>query len=239
LGTVQGRRVLDFGSGSGHKLFFLGYAGAHATAVEIDPQQIKNIRTSSERLSIPVELVEGGTERLYEFPDGAFDRVLLSEVIEHIPVDQVGLFCSNIARIMKPGGRLFLTTPNFTFYGPAENSKEYYQRQPYGHHKHYTQEELRNLLKPFFHIRCIYYETHPKTLSRNQIFYPLARLDYAIRYSRRYPLLSLLLRPFFAILYYLSEWFYPLQRKIHHKYENEHSDDEMTGLTIMVDCERL
>jgi SAM-dependent methyltransferase len=44
------------------------------------------------------------------FPEGRFDAVTLSHVIEHVP-DPVALL-SEVRRILKPGGHLVLTTPN-------------------------------------------------------------------------------------------------------------------------------
>jgi 2-polyprenyl-3-methyl-5-hydroxy-6-metoxy-1,4-benzoquinol methylase len=45
------------------------------------------------------------------FPDGAFDTVVSCETIEHVhdPARAV----SELARVLRPGGRLFLTTPNY------------------------------------------------------------------------------------------------------------------------------
>ena len=43
-------------------------------------------------------------------PTGSFDGVVCIEVIEHVPADEA--FVSQIARVLKPGGWLCLTTPN-------------------------------------------------------------------------------------------------------------------------------
>ena len=47
----------------------------------------------------------------FPFPDEAFDVVLFCEIIEHLQVDPVGAL-RKIKRVLKPGGRLILTTPN-------------------------------------------------------------------------------------------------------------------------------
>ncbi|MFA6250191.1 MAG: methyltransferase domain-containing protein [Candidatus Shapirobacteria bacterium] len=44
------------------------------------------------------------------YPDNTFDLVLLSEVLEHLT--NPGLAISEIARVLKPSGKLLVTTPN-------------------------------------------------------------------------------------------------------------------------------
>lgn len=53
-------------------------------------------------------VVQGDGARL-PFGDAAFDRVIASEVLEHVPDDQAA--CAELARVLKPGGRLAVTVP--------------------------------------------------------------------------------------------------------------------------------
>lgn len=48
-------------------------------------------------------------------PDAAFDAVLLLEVIEHVRLDDFDAFMDQVIRVMKPGGRLVISTPNPAF----------------------------------------------------------------------------------------------------------------------------
>ncbi len=72
------------------------------------------------------------------FPDASFDCVITFQVIEHIKCDD--LFVSEIHRVLRPGGRLILTTPN----APMSLT-----RNPW-HVREYTAEELRRLLARHF-----------------------------------------------------------------------------------------
>lgn len=68
------------------------------------------------------------------FPDESFDTVLMIEVIEHVEGDRQTL--KEIRRVLRPGGRLILATPNgATFPEPARY-----------HLRHYTPEALRELV---------------------------------------------------------------------------------------------
>jgi SAM-dependent methyltransferase len=67
-----------------------------------------------------------------------FDMVLLFEVIEHLKLDEGREMVRNIYQILKPGGRVILTTPNV--YTPGRYWKDATHRTAY----HY--EELGGLL---------------------------------------------------------------------------------------------
>jgi SAM-dependent methyltransferase len=54
---------------------------------------------------------------LLPLPDGSFDCILLSEVIEHLPDPKVSI--REAARVLRPGGRLFVTTPNYRSFWPV------------------------------------------------------------------------------------------------------------------------
>ena len=71
-------------------------------------------------------------------PSESFDLVISVEVIEH--VDEDDKFVSEIGRVLKPGGRFIMTTPNGDF---VEN------RNP-DHKRHYKRRELIRLLERHF-----------------------------------------------------------------------------------------
>jgi SAM-dependent methyltransferase len=98
------------------------------------------------------DLVDVETRPL-PYADGAFDTVLLCEVIEHFVADPV-FTVAEIHRVLAPGGLLLLTTPNVA---RAENVRRLVQRQgiydpysrfgPHGrHNREYAAGELLELL---------------------------------------------------------------------------------------------
>jgi len=97
------------------------------------------------------ELVDTETTPL-PYADASFDTVLLCEVIEHLIADPV-FQLREIARVLRPGGTLILTTPNVA---RSTNRHRLAQRQgiydpysgygPHGrHNREYTAEELLEL----------------------------------------------------------------------------------------------
>ncbi|HZR26321.1 MAG TPA: methyltransferase domain-containing protein [Vicinamibacterales bacterium] len=96
----DGGRVLDIGCGSSRIIINV------PTAVGLDIQ-LKKLRRIQRRI---MRLVQGTLTTL-PFTDGAFDRVICSQVIEHVPVDLVDF--REFARVLRPGGELILGTPDY------------------------------------------------------------------------------------------------------------------------------
>ncbi len=100
-------RVLDMGCGRGFYLKFSRelYPDADVVGVELDRPLL-----STARAAVPGAAVVNGNVYRLPFADGAFTRILFTEVIEHIPDDVAAL--RELARVLAPGGRLAITTPH-------------------------------------------------------------------------------------------------------------------------------
>ncbi len=55
-----------------------------------------------------------------DLPDNEFELVLLTEVIEHLTDEEINGTLSEIYRVLKPGGFVFITTPNKEIYEAGE-----------------------------------------------------------------------------------------------------------------------
>jgi SAM-dependent methyltransferase len=78
------------------------------------------------------------------FPDGSVDRVIASEVLEHIPDDATAM--AEIARVLRPGGTVAVTVPR---YGPERVCwalSDAYHANEGGHIRIYRGDELRTRL---------------------------------------------------------------------------------------------
>lgn len=91
------------------------------------------------------------------FPDAAFDAVLCSETLEHIPDDRGAL--DEIRRVLRPGGLLFLTVPNYwhamRFVAGLSGNPAFLDMQV-GHLREYSRRKVDALLGARFAVRARY-----------------------------------------------------------------------------------
>jgi SAM-dependent methyltransferase len=180
---------LDIGAGDGRLTsLLLSYdKSSHGTAIEV--------RT---KLDIWQSILDSNVGRLVQL-DGLlqehlkqlsdFNFIILSEVFEHIPLNDVPNFLTDLNRVTKKGGYVYLTTPNRKVQGPAEDSPLWHEIEPYGHYKHYTLHELKTLLmSASFEIVETNFECNIRKLNLfNKWYYPIARFDGRILDSKKIP----------------------------------------------------
>lgn len=90
---------------------------------------------------------------VFPYQDGSFDCVLFCEILEHL-LRSPDAAVAEMARVLRPGGHLILSTPNVTrlsnlyFLALGNNIYEGYSPNgPYGrHNREYTLPEIRELL---------------------------------------------------------------------------------------------
>ena len=131
---ASGQRVLDVASGAGFGLRMLREAGASSViGLDYDPSAIVEAR----RMEPAARLVRGDATSL-PLATASLDLVVSFETIEHVP--DAAALVAEIRRVLRPGGRLVLSTPNRTF-GPPER----HTGNPF-HVREFTLPELRELL---------------------------------------------------------------------------------------------
>ena len=140
---VAGQAVLDIACGSGFGLVMLIDAGATPIGVDYDAEPLVAIRASLPN----VRLVRGDGTRL-PLESASIDQVVSFETIEHVP--DARAFVVELRRVLKPGGRLVLSTPNRAF-GPLER----HTGNPF-HVREFTADELRGLLGECFDFVQLY-----------------------------------------------------------------------------------
>ena len=105
--ALRGQKVLDCGCGQGQYVLGFLAEGADAHGVEYIGENVAHFAALYPEHAHRV--AQGDIERL-PFPDASFDVALLNEVLEHVPDDAAGL--REVRRILKPGGWLFVFSPN-------------------------------------------------------------------------------------------------------------------------------
>ena len=152
LGVGPGDLVLDLGCGFGRHAFEAARRGASVVALDAGPEEVAQVRGTFGAMIEAGELDAGppgrprcrATRCALPFADGTFDRVIASEVLEHIPDDTAAM--RELARVLRPGGAMAVTVPRC---GPeAVNwalSDEYHDT-PGGHVRIYRRSTLERRL---------------------------------------------------------------------------------------------
>ena len=105
-----GEQVLDVGCGTGTLAMEVqSRVGRAGRVAGVDPgtQQIARARRSAARRHVPIDFQIGMIEQL-PFPDQSFDVVFSTLMMHHLPASLKRQGLAEIARVLKPGGRLVI-----------------------------------------------------------------------------------------------------------------------------------
>jgi ubiquinone/menaquinone biosynthesis C-methylase UbiE len=106
VGEVRGRNVLDIGCGDGALTSAFSQSGAaHVVGCDIDPQMIARASAQAIRDQAAIDYIIANAECL-PFRDESFDVVSIITVLAFVPNPDLAI--REIARVLKPGGRLVI-----------------------------------------------------------------------------------------------------------------------------------
>jgi GT2 family glycosyltransferase/SAM-dependent methyltransferase len=133
---VRGRRVLDVASGEGFGSAILAGAAEGVVGVEIDATTVEHAQLNYAAPNL--EFRVGSALELEQLEGGAFDVVVMFELIEHVSDHERVL--AGIEHVLAPGGVLVLSTPDRRMYTEATGV-----HNPFHEHE-LSEPELRELL---------------------------------------------------------------------------------------------
>ncbi|HET6823925.1 MAG TPA: class I SAM-dependent methyltransferase [Anaerolineales bacterium] len=117
-----GSRLLEIGCGAGNLLLQATVAGSYPVALDLSMQALTFVRSRLEEAESAPEAPSGfactqGIGESLPFRENLFDCILLSEVVEHLEAPQISI--REAVRVLCPGGRLLITTPNYRSFWPV------------------------------------------------------------------------------------------------------------------------
>lgn len=140
------------GCGAGRHAFELYRRGANVVAFDLDADELAGVEKMFGAMRLEGEVPEGATAGTVKgdalalpFPDDHFDKIVASEVLEHIPDDMRAM--GELLRVLRPGGRLAVTVPSWLPERVCWALSEDYHTAPGGHVRIYTRAELEAKLK--------------------------------------------------------------------------------------------
>jgi 2-polyprenyl-3-methyl-5-hydroxy-6-metoxy-1,4-benzoquinol methylase len=179
----MGKQVLELGCGEGYGLQLLS---PHVeTYVAVDKKRPSQVTFNNQVL-----FKHGRLPSLTGISDNSFDTIICFQVIEHIENDS--LLLQEIKRVLKPGGSLFLTTPN---------KLTSLTRNPF-HIREYQPIQMQTLIAGYFNIHTVqgiygnhrvmqYYQENKKAVER------IVRYDI---FNFQYLLPAFLLKGIYSLL---------------------------------------
>ncbi|WP_430787491.1 class I SAM-dependent methyltransferase [Actinoplanes sp. G11-F43] len=147
LDVRPGMRVLDLGCGEGRHTFEAYRRGADVVALDLNETDLATTRKWCAAMALEGEApatasattVRGNLLSL-PFPDASFDRVIASEVLEHIPDDVTAI--RELARVLRPGGLAAVTVPRWLPERVCWALSDEYHANEGGHVRIYKEDEL-------------------------------------------------------------------------------------------------
>lgn len=133
---IQGR-LLDIGCGDGRMLRLMQELGWYVEGVDFDPVAVENAKNKGLKVRL-------GTLENQIYPDNHFDVITMSHLIEHV-CDPLRLLLE-CYRILKPGGRLVVVTPNNGSWGHRIFRESWLHLDPPRHLYIFSLPSLRNII---------------------------------------------------------------------------------------------
>ena len=179
FGLEPGDRVLDLGCGEGrHVISAYLEQAVHSVGVDLSLDDLRTARERFEDFHRPADPsrafgLSSADALSLPFPDDTFDKVICSEVLEHIP-DYEGAL-QEVERVLKPGGLFCASVPRRWPEKICWALSEEYHNTPGGHirifrasdlrgdieklgFKHYHRHWAHALHSPFWWLKCLFWD---------------------------------------------------------------------------------
>ena len=175
----RGDRVLDLGCGEGrHVISAYLEPGIEAVGVDLSLDDLRTTRDKYEEFAGGEDngssfTLASANALTLPFADNTFDKVICSEVLEHIPDYRAAL--AEIDRVLKPGGLFCASVPRKWPERICWSLSEGYHKVPGGHLRIFNSGELRDQIEdlgmqqyhrhwahalhvPFWWLKCLFWE---------------------------------------------------------------------------------
>ena len=145
LDVQPGQRVLDLGSGAGVVSQHLADRGAAVEAVDLSPVGVEAARQRCPHM--PIRFTVCDAAHCNHLESDSFDKAACCDLVEHVQDNvMLGIF-REARRLLKPGGLLFVYTPNRRHWIERMKARNFILKNPVSHIRVHTLEEVVETLQ--------------------------------------------------------------------------------------------
>ena len=147
LGDSYKRKVLiDIATGSGYVAVEMAKLGLNVIATDLTPEAIENLKKYKKKFSLlNLKLIKCYAEKI-PLPDDSVDYIVANAILEHIPNERQAI--NEWKRILKPGGKMFITVPlKYQYIWPFLWLPNYVHDKRIGHLRRYDLKTLKYRFK--------------------------------------------------------------------------------------------
>ncbi|GFG95870.1 class I SAM-dependent methyltransferase [Mycobacterium timonense] len=148
LGIGPSSKVIDVGCGAGRHAFEAYRRGADVIAFDRDEDELRSVDTILRAMADNGEAPAGASAKVVvgdalklPYADQTFDCVIASEILEHVPQDDVAI--AELIRVLKVGGTLAVSVPRWLPERVCWLLSDEYHANEGGHVRIYRANELR------------------------------------------------------------------------------------------------
>jgi len=149
LAVREGDITLDAGCGFGRHSVQFFTRGASVFSMDLDLESLKKTRFAIAQMrndeSKGTYMVHTGDALNLPFKDGTFDRIICSEVMEHVVDDNRA--CAELSRVLKKNGRVAITVPTIFSEAIYDCLTYEYFTSPGGHVRKYFPKQLADIMR--------------------------------------------------------------------------------------------
>lgn len=114
LGEIKDRRFLDIGCAVGDYMAVIAQMGGIASGIDLNASEIERGKQIHQAAGLDTQFHTGDARSL-PFPDEHFDAIYSADVFEHITLETKEAVVKELYRVLKPGGRVVIKTPNLDY----------------------------------------------------------------------------------------------------------------------------
>lgn len=138
LNARPGGRLLDVGCGSGTAMIRMRDLGWEVEGVDFDAKAVELARTRGLNVRL-------GSLEDQGYPEGAFDAIVMSHVLEHVPDPRALL--QECWRVLRSGGNLVCVTPNSSSFCHRRYGSSWFHLDPPRHLHIFAPSSMRLLVR--------------------------------------------------------------------------------------------